>query len=155
MDRAAAAGLAVIIVVHQRKAEGKHGDAVRGSNALTGAVDVVVELERLRGDVDPHARVLRSESRFDETPEELALALTEDGYVARGVEATVRRDSELDRVADLLGYEAQEVADIAEAAEIARTTARHRLDELVTDGRASRVGSWQARRPLQVSFVQG
>ena len=66
LDKAVAAGLAAVIVAHQRKAEGRHGEAVRGSNSLIGAVDVVVELERLRGDVDPHARVLRSESRFDD-----------------------------------------------------------------------------------------
>jgi AAA domain/DnaB-like helicase N terminal domain len=41
LQNAAAAGLAVVICAHQRKAQGSHGDAVRGSNALAGGVDIV------------------------------------------------------------------------------------------------------------------
>src|SRR5215203_4497455 len=82
---AAGDGLAVLIVAHQRKAAGKHGEAVRGSNALTGGVDVIIELERAGEDLGRRMRVLRAESRFTATPEELVGELTEDeGYVARG-----------------------------------------------------------------------
>src|SRR5436190_14773460 len=46
LDDAAAGGLAVLALAHQRKARGRFGEAVRGSNALVGAVDVVVERRR-------------------------------------------------------------------------------------------------------------
>ena len=63
---AAAAGLAVLLVSHQRKSSGEFGEAVRGSNALTGGVDVVVELERPSRTLElgSHSRVLRAVSRF-------------------------------------------------------------------------------------------
>jgi hypothetical protein len=47
---AAGSDLAVLICAHQRKSFGEFGEAVRGSNALTGGVDVVIELERPRSD---------------------------------------------------------------------------------------------------------
>ena len=37
------AGLAVLLVHHQRKAGGEDGDAIRGSSALAGATDANVE----------------------------------------------------------------------------------------------------------------
>jgi hypothetical protein len=46
LQYAAAGGLAVVLVTHQRKSLGEFGEAVRGSTALTGGVDIVVELER-------------------------------------------------------------------------------------------------------------
>jgi predicted ATP-dependent serine protease len=79
LEAAAASGLAVLVVAHQRKAQGTHGEAVRGNNALTGGVDVIVEVERL-GDSDPSARVLRASSRYSATPEELVFVRTEDGF---------------------------------------------------------------------------
>jgi len=72
---AAAEGLAVLILHHQRKAAGSYGEAVRGSNALTGGVDVVMELERA-GSI----RVLRSLSRFRSTPEEVFAHLCGDHF---------------------------------------------------------------------------
>ena len=44
LQAAAAAGLAVVLIAHQRKSDGEHGSAVRGSNALTGAVDIIWRL---------------------------------------------------------------------------------------------------------------
>lgn len=46
---ATTAGLAVLLVHHQRKSGGSAGDAVRGTGAIFGAVDALVELERLDG----------------------------------------------------------------------------------------------------------
>jgi hypothetical protein len=62
--------------------DGEFGDAVRGSNALTAGVDVVLELERpSRGlQLSSHARVLRAVSRFSTTPEELFLELDDRGF---------------------------------------------------------------------------
>jgi hypothetical protein len=77
---AASSGLAVVIVSHQRKSAGEYGEAVRGSTALTGGVDIVVELERPAPGLalGKHARVLRAVSRFNSTPEELYLQLDEE-----------------------------------------------------------------------------
>jgi hypothetical protein len=66
---AAGDGLAVVISAHQRKSYGEYGEAVRGSNALTGAVDVIVEIERAKLAGGGTARVLRTVSRFDQAPQ--------------------------------------------------------------------------------------
>lgn len=72
---AASEGLAVVIVHHQRKAAGLYGEAIRGSNALTGGVDIVIELER-----SANLRVLRSVSRFIGTPPEVYANLCGNRY---------------------------------------------------------------------------
>lgn len=76
---AADAGLAVLIVSHHRKSGGRYGAAVRGSNALPGAVDVILELERRANS----ERVLNGLSRHPTTPEQRRLQLTETGYVTQ------------------------------------------------------------------------
>jgi hypothetical protein len=88
---AAGGGLAVIISAHERKSYGEYGEAVRGSNALTGAVDVIVEIERAKLAEGGTARVLRTVSRFDQAPpDELVVLLDEQGYQARGNLADMR-----------------------------------------------------------------
>ncbi len=77
LGEAAAPGLAVLLIAHQRKGGGEHGEAIRGSSALAGAVDVVVELERLKGE-HRSARIVRSVSRFPSTPDELVLRFTDE-----------------------------------------------------------------------------
>jgi hypothetical protein len=88
--QAAATGLAVLIVAHQRKSGGQHGEAVRGSNALTGGVDIVLELERPGPTLNatPETRILRSVSRFASTPSELVARLIESSYEAEDAPET-------------------------------------------------------------------
>lgn len=61
---ATAAGLAVLVVHHQRKAGGEDGDAVRGSGAIFGAADVLLEVERAGEDAPPTQRRLVSTGRW-------------------------------------------------------------------------------------------
>lgn len=63
----ARAGRAVLLVAHSRKGGGDDGDAVRGSSALAGAVDIVLELERVGGE-SPRQRKLLALSRYPQTP---------------------------------------------------------------------------------------
>jgi hypothetical protein len=67
LGAATAAGLAVLLVHHQRKAGGEDGDAVRGSGAIFGAVDVLVEVERCE-DAPPSHRRLVALGRWPTTP---------------------------------------------------------------------------------------
>jgi predicted ATP-dependent serine protease len=137
--QAAGDGLAVFLVSHQRKAAGDHGEAVRGSNALVGAVDVIVEIERV-SDV-PHARVLRGTSRFAGTPEELAVELTDDGYVAHGNPDALRAKLDKQRVLEHLGEEEVTAVEVAEATEIKKGTVHKHLNELHDEGRVERSGT--------------
>ena len=60
VQAAAASGLAVLLIHHHRKTGGGFGERVRGSSALIGGVDVVVELSRPEGAGPKTARVLRA-----------------------------------------------------------------------------------------------
>ena len=74
LDDACRAGLAVLLVHHQRKAPGaNHGTGVRGSGAITGAVHVVLEYERGDDEAPPTQRRLVANSRWPMTPNVLVL----------------------------------------------------------------------------------
>jgi hypothetical protein len=131
--QAAGADLAVLICAHQRKSFGEFGEAVRGSNALTGGVDVVLELERPRSDVlsGEGVRVLQAVSRFSGTPEELVIALGEDGYEARGDALTAAAEVEQKQILaalEVLGEGSYE--KLHEETGLPRTTVQRRLEEL-------------------------
>jgi hypothetical protein len=81
LDEATRAGLAVLLVHHQRKAPGEYGTGVRGSTALAGAVDVVIEYERLGEGVPRSQRRLVVLSRWPATPDVLVL----DYHVGDGI----------------------------------------------------------------------
>ena len=72
LGAATTAGLAVLIVHHQRKGGGEDGDAIRGSGAILGAVDVSMELERL-GEDSPRHRRLVAVGRWPSTPPVLVM----------------------------------------------------------------------------------
>lgn len=74
LDEACRAGLAVLIVHHQRKAAGaSHGTGIRGSGAIAGAVDVILEYERLGEEAPPSHRRIVALSRLPATPDVLVL----------------------------------------------------------------------------------
>lgn len=98
LQLAAAEGLAIVVVRHERKAGGEVGESGRGSSAFGGAVDIVLALKRGEGATRPTIRVLYALSRFDETPGELVVELTDDGYVALGDRAAVALSDACERL---------------------------------------------------------
>jgi hypothetical protein len=82
------AGAAVLIVHHSSKSGGAEGTASRGSSALSGVVDIQIDFTRTNPNSvnDPH-RTLKSISRFSETPREMVLELTDEGYITTGTKA--------------------------------------------------------------------
>jgi AAA domain len=56
-------GLGALFVHHDRKSGGEFGEGVAGTNALVGAVDVLIEFKRVPG--QPQARRLVTSRRFD------------------------------------------------------------------------------------------
>jgi uncharacterized membrane protein len=78
--------VAVLIVHHSRKEGGTFGAGVRGSNGITGAVDIILELLRVEGfDND---RTITALSRFRETTKELVVRYTPTGYLLPGEDET-------------------------------------------------------------------
>jgi hypothetical protein len=84
LQAATSAGIAVLIVQHQRKSGGELVDAGRGSSAFAGAVDILLSLSRRQGRGRRTRREIHAVSRFDETPTSLLIELTDAGYASHG-----------------------------------------------------------------------
>jgi len=89
LQEAAGHGIAVMILRHDRKSGGLVGESGRGSSAYSGAVDIVLSIRRPEGNTKNTLRTIHAVGRFDETPEELVIDLTEQGYVSLGTAAHV------------------------------------------------------------------
>lgn len=107
LTRLTRAGLAVLLVHHIGKAGGTQGRAARGSTALAGAADVLLELRRFRPNSPwDRRRVLTGLGRFDEVPTEVVMELAVDGR-----EYLVTGDGQDDPVRDLIA----EIRDVLPA----------------------------------------
>jgi hypothetical protein len=148
---AASDGLAVCVACHQRKAAGKHGEAVRGSNALTGSVDVVVELERAPEELGRRMRVLRSESRFSSTPDELVAELTEGGdYVAQAGLDEIKHEHEAEEVVRLVEAAPGSTTDeLADGTGVARLTLAPKLGDALAGKLIARTGAGKKGDPYR------
>jgi hypothetical protein len=72
LQRLAAAGVAVLILHHPRKAKAEEGNSARGGGALLGFVDIILELHRFgRLQTDERRRRLIGLSRHQQTPRQL------------------------------------------------------------------------------------
>ncbi len=81
----AGTGAGLLLVHHFRKGDGADATGSRGSGALTAFVETIIELRRFEsGNQKDTRRVLTAHGRYPETPDELVIKLTDDGYVAMG-----------------------------------------------------------------------
>jgi putative DNA primase/helicase len=92
LEEAAAAGLAVLALRHERKNPGADiVDAGRGSSAYAGVFDQLLALKRVGGAGHENRRRLCCEGRFEETPKELVIDYEADIYEVRGTNVDVER----------------------------------------------------------------
>jgi hypothetical protein len=87
LQRLTSRGVAVLILHHPRKGEVRPGQAARGSGALAGHVDILLEMDWFsRPTDDDRRRRLDAYSRHDETPRRHLIELTADGtdYLSHG-----------------------------------------------------------------------
>jgi AAA domain-containing protein len=145
LQDAAAKGLAIGVARHERKGGGEVGESGRGGSAFSGAVDVVVSIRRGEGKTKPTVRVLQALSRFSETPSDLVIDLTSDGYVVLGDTASVATLEAEQALIDRLPTNQTDAADlealrVAEPV-IAKTSAKTAMARLYDSGKARRIGS--------------
>lgn len=91
--------IAVLLVHHFRKSGGDEGTAARGSGQLGAAVDIIVELSKLDS-TNPNStqRVLKTYSRFEESPKEVVIDYVDDEYITVGTTTDVRKDEKQTRI---------------------------------------------------------
>jgi hypothetical protein len=167
LQQAAAQGIGVVMVRHERKSGGDVGDSGRGSSAFAGAVDIVLSLRKPEGNSAKNRRLLQSLSRFSETPNDLLIELTESGYVAIGQRRETALKDAKDAIFRVAPQTAADAADlqalvilsaqplIEEAGQkriapgLTRTTAQRAIDELVQDGQLIRIGTGKKGDPFR------
>lgn len=143
LQQAAAAGLGVLVSQHERKSGGEIEDSGRGSSAFAGAADIVLNIRRRPGNGNANLRVLRALSRFGETPSEITVELTQDGYVLRDSETIALDDAEEAILRVIPGSESAAgiAAEIYEASGVKRTVGQGALNRLLQQGKIQRKGN--------------
>jgi hypothetical protein len=87
-------GTCGLIAHHPKKGPTLPGQAARGSGALAGFVDVIVEMHAVSRRPDERRRLLRSFSRHAATPPSLVIEWTADGTDYRSLGASAELDYE-------------------------------------------------------------
>jgi AAA domain len=136
--------LAVLVNRHDRKGGGSVGESGRGSSALSGAVDIILQLKSPEGRPTDTHRKIDSLSRFDETPSQMTIALTEDGYQVLGEAGAVAVPVAMKQILACLphdGADALSIEELRERTALARTTLQTALGELQKECSVKRIGS--------------
>lgn len=156
------AGAALLIAQHPRKGDGTQGTATRGSGALPGFVDIIVELRRYSDSGPPDSRrVLKAYGRYDQIPDERVIELTDDGYVVIGEVADARSDDIRETIYGLLpdegeGLTFEEVRDRwADPPAPGNTRLRGFLNEGANLGRWDRSGTGRKGSPHRFRRIAG
>lgn len=87
LQRLTTLGLSVLVLHHPPKGKFRAGQAARGSGALSGFADILIEMKRYPRATDTdRRRRLHAFSRFDATPVQRVIELTADGtdYLSHG-----------------------------------------------------------------------
>lgn len=131
--------IAVLLVHHFRKSGGDEGTASRGSGALGAGVDIMAEFSRLDS-TDPHCtqRVIKTYSRFEESPKEVAIDYVDDEYITIGTKADVKRTERLEAVSKALvdysdGVTISDLHDKWNAEDLGKVPSRRTLQRYLSD----------------------
>jgi hypothetical protein len=141
LQRLTSAGLAVLVAHHPRRQKSPAGHAARGSGALSGFADILIEMRSpgglARGD---NRRRLLAFSRYPETPRDCVISRSADGtdYLALGSYTEV----ELAR-----GWLMLEAVLAQAAGPLTRDEIRQAWPSKAPD--AERVGAWLEQAVLQ------
>lgn len=100
------ANLGVLLFHHFSRKGAREGGAGRGSGALPADVDIIIDFYRFNHEDDnDNRRVLKGgNSRFDETPREVVIQLTDAGYITLGTKAEVLEAENLKELLNLIPY---------------------------------------------------
>jgi len=80
----AKAGASVLVIHHSRKSGGAEFTSVRGSSALAGFTEIIMEFRRNSDDKGDRKRVIKAVGRLPGIPEEKLIELRPEGYVNLG-----------------------------------------------------------------------
>jgi DNA-binding transcriptional ArsR family regulator len=137
------AGIATVVIHHTRKGGGKHGEGIRGSNAIAALPDILLELTRTGGE-DPTARTLNANSRYRSTPAVLGLTFDGSDYEVTTDVSSLRGGSAA-KVLEALADGPQTKTELAEVVGISKNALDVHLKRLVEADKVfhTGAGNWQ------------
>lgn len=143
LQKARDAGMAVLLIRHERKEGGQVGESGRGSSALSGAVDLILRLHRPEGRHPENIRQLDALSRFDGTPRETTVALNDGHYRIVGTQDAVAHQAAMDSIRSVLPSQSEQAMSLDEVARqtgSSRTTLQAAISTLEAEGFIKRRG---------------
>jgi KaiC/GvpD/RAD55 family RecA-like ATPase len=97
------AGAAVLLVHHPCKKDSHGRQSARGSGALQAHVDTIMELSRTNPEVSSdRRRTVKAVGRYEETPAEVVLELTDSGYQCIGSKADATQTDRQEVIKEIL-----------------------------------------------------
>ncbi|MGC4097346.1 MAG: AAA family ATPase [Nitrospira sp.] len=141
-------GATVLLIHHSRKAEGDHGDEIRGSGALFSLLDTALILKRHSVETQRRLSII---GRYAESPPELLLELKEQGYVSLGDPVASVKAAKLTKLANALTDAPMGVKDLAAKAELPTKSTYTLLDLLTQQSKAVRSGTGKKKDPFLYS----
>jgi hypothetical protein len=135
--------LGVLQTRHERKQGGQVGDSGRGSSAFAGAVDIIVNLARPRGNHKDTIRSINAVSRLDEAPPQLMIELGPDGYHSHGETTRPAADAARELVSIILPADENKAVSleyIINTTSLPRATVQRVLDELKSKKEVTEIG---------------
>jgi hypothetical protein len=151
LQQAAAEGIGVLIVRHERKSGGALGDSGRGSSAFAGAVDIIVSIRRPEGNHPRNVRLLQAVSRFD-NPDDLLIELTDAGYRCLGTPGEAAKAQAATEVLAAMPEsedEAVTIEDLVATSGKSRAQLQKLLDALAEAGEMARSGKGRKGSPYR------
>lgn len=150
----AAHGIAVVAVIHERKAGGNVVDAAVGSLAYAASADIIARIKRPENESDDKTkvRIIEAIGRYGEqTPEQLTIELNDGKYRVLGegaswavLQARGEILAQFDSIGDV------RVEDVApNGGHISRATAQTAFKQLEDEGIARRVGEGKRGDPYR------
>jgi len=164
LQAAAAEGLAVLLIHHERRGEGEAGEGVRDSGAIVASSDIILELGRAAVD-RPSVRKVELLSPFRATPSDFVLDFDKDSgeYTYLGTledfqdsQKEVEREAAARKIAALLP-EATGLThkEVAEKASLGKSQVGELLNKAVRMGLAARTGRGAKNDPYRYHRVDG
>jgi hypothetical protein len=133
------AGKTLILVHHERKGGGQHGEGIAGSHAFLAMADLALEV--LRDDKSPKRRIIRGYGRIVTVPD-LCYEMAEDGtLVPLGDPEELALEQVKERALSLLTEDWQSLRDIMSGMgdpKPSEDQVRRALNDLVEEGKAER-----------------
>src|SRR5262245_60068171 len=157
LQRLTAQGVSVLVLHHPRKGDSPAGQAARGSGALAGYVDILLEMKGLTQDGADRRRLLRAFSRHEATPRQLVIELDAAGtdYRACGEPEDVECAQHWGRLQAVLAQAPDKLtrrevlAAWPDAEAPAEVTLWRWLERAVARGLLCRDGTGQKRAPFR------